>query len=197
MVNFIIFLNKYSKSYILKGSTSLIVCYNSDRFPEDINLDALCSKNDDIIDIINNFCKQNNLNYRIAKNTDTVKRCMIHYNGKKPLKIEVSYRRKNIACTEYTIINNILVYTIQSLLMFKLNAYLNRDKIRDLYDITFICKNYTNYIPKELYTQLSNAISYKGIEYFDYIISTQSDELIDNDKLASDFLEMFYWLGLN
>jgi hypothetical protein len=43
---------------------------------------------------------------------------------------------------------------------------------------------------------LRNALEYKGVEQFDYMIETQPDELIDSDKLASDFLMMFDKLGL-
>lgn len=81
-------------------------------------------------------------------------------------------------------------------MMLKLNAYLWRDKIRDLYDITFIYKHYTNLLQPNVVTQLQYAIAQKGLEYFDYIIQTQNDRLIDKDKLTSDFLDVYYDLGL-
>lgn len=71
-----------------------------------------------------------------------------------------------------------------------------RDKIRDLYDIIFICKNYWDAIPNMMKMQLATVLSYKGMDYFDYLISTQSDELIDNNKLSSDFLDLWDALGL-
>lgn len=43
---------------------------------------------------------------------------------------------------------------------------------------------------------MRNAIEFKGIEQFDYIIKTQPDELIDASKLAEDFLSMYDRLGL-
>ena len=37
---FVLALNKKSNSYILKGGTSLMLCYGLTRFSEDIDLDA-------------------------------------------------------------------------------------------------------------------------------------------------------------
>lgn len=195
LINFVIYLNNNTDKFILKGGTSLMLCYNLNRFSEDIDLDALNTKTG-LINIVENFCLENNFTYRVAKDTDTVKRYMIHYGGMKPLKIEISYRRNNIQEYEYTYINGILVYTILNMLVFKLNAYNGRDKIRDLFDVTFICKNYWDIIPDTLKVQVADALSFKGLEHFDYMINTQTDELIDNNQLASDFLELYYSLGL-
>lgn len=192
---FLLELNNASKNYILKGGTSLMMCYGLDRFSEDIDLDAFNAKAG-IENFVNNFCNKYGYTYRIAKNTETVKRYMIHYGGDKPLKVEISYRRKGISDNEVTIINNILVYNICNILIFKLNAYNGRDKIRDLYDVTFICRNYWEIIPDVLKIQVQDALSFKGLEYFDMIIRTQSDELIDNNKLVADFIELYNALGL-
>ena len=123
-------MNNRSKSYVLKGGTSLMLCYNLTRFSDDIDLDEF---DYDIEQIVRDFCTFNGFNYRVAKDTPTVKRYMIHYGGEKPLKVEISYRIKeiNFAC-ETSIINGILVYNIQNILLMKLNAYSGRDKIRDL-----------------------------------------------------------------
>ncbi len=43
---------------------------------------------------------------------------------------------------------------------------------------------------------LKDALSFKGLEQFDYLLKTQTDELIDNEKLGVDFLDMFDQLGL-
>lgn len=193
--DFLLELNNVSKNYILKGGTSLMMCYGLDRFSEDIDLDAFNTKAG-IEKFVDNFCNSYGYTYRVAKNTDTVKRYMIHYGGDKPLKVEISYRRKNISENEITIINNILVYNVCNILIFKLNAYNGRDKIRDLYDVTFICRNYWKIIPDVLKIQVQDALSFKGLEYFDMIIKTQSDELIDKNKLASDFLDLYNLLGL-
>ncbi len=128
--------------FILKGGTSLLECYNLDRFSEDIDLD--CEKSTSLFfRIVEAFCNKYHYEYRVAKDTETTKRVMIHYpNEYHPLKIEVSYRNTEINKDVYTEINNIIVYKINHLFMQKLNAYTSRDKLRDLYDVTFIFNNY-------------------------------------------------------
>lgn len=47
--SFILFLNSMSNQYILKGGTSLMLCYGLTRFSEDIDLDALCTKDIELV----------------------------------------------------------------------------------------------------------------------------------------------------
>ena len=194
--NFLLFLNKESDNYILKGGTSLMMCYNLDRFSEDIDLDAV-HKSNTIKKIVENFCGKNGYSFRIAKDTDIVKRYMINYSEEKNLKVEISFRRKELTFKDKCdIINGIRVYNINELCGMKSSAYLSRDKIRDLYDVAFICNNYWDEISESAKSVLRNALEYKGIEQFDYMIATQKDELIDEDKLTESFLMMFEKLGL-
>ena len=76
MVDFLSYLNSSSCNYILKGGTSLLLCYNLTRFSEDIDLDGLDKK---FFTIVKNFIKLYSnkyygLSFRIAKDTETVKR---------------------------------------------------------------------------------------------------------------------------
>lgn len=187
------YINKKTSDFVLKGGTALRQCYGLGRFSEDIGLDG---KSKGIIALCQSFCDEYGYECRVAKDTDTVKRCMIHYGGEKPLKVEVSLRRKNIPETEITNINGIEVYTINTMSLLKSNAYMGRDKIRDLYDVTFIINNYFDKLESSSQFVLRNALEYKGLEQFDYIVSNQSDELIDNDKLAEDFLKAYEKVGL-
>lgn len=192
--DFLFFLNQITEDYILKGGTALITCYNLDRFSEYIDLDG---KSKNIGNIVAKFCENNKYTYRTAKDTDTVKRYMVNYgNSSRPLKVEISFRKKHISKDEYTKINGICVYKIDNLCLMKTNAYLGRDKIRDLYDVSFICNNYYNQLSQPVISNLQNALEYKGLEQFDYIINQQKDELIDNEKLTMDFLTMFEKLNL-
>ena len=166
-----------------------MVCYGLDRFSEDIDLDA---KDQNIAEYVVGFCEENQYDFRVAKDTDTVKRYMIHYgNEGKPLKVETSFRRKHIPAEETTKINDVQVYRINPLCAMKVNAYMGRDKLRDLYDITFICNNYFDELQPEIKALLQNALMYKGKEHFDYIVSQQQDDLIDENRLAESFLKMF------
>ena len=172
-----------------------MLCYGLDRFSVDIDLDGQGSS---IKGIIDRFCANNGYSYRVAKDTDTVNRYMINYGDDmhKPLKVEVSFRRKSIEANEYDNINGILVYKIDSLTIMKSNAYTSRDKIRDLFDLTFICNNYFDNLSPQTLTLLRSAIEYKGLEQLDYVLREQDDELIDKDKLVESFLIMFEKLGL-
>lgn len=194
MLELLQFINKYDKHItILKGGTSLMFCYGLDRFSEDIDLD---STNKNIGKLIKQFCDLHNYNFNIKKDTDTVKRFMIEFMIDEKIKVEISYRNKRLNQEKIEHINGIDVYPIDKLMGMKINAYNSRDKIRDLYDIIFIMKNYQDDIPDVLVEQLKNSFEYKGLEQFDYLIRTQDDSLIDKDKLAENLLELYDNLGL-
>lgn len=180
-------------AFILKGGTALLKCYNLDRFSEDIDLDG---KRKNIKEFIGKFCKKYGYTYRIAKDTDTVKRAFINYGENKPLKVEVSYRRRDIPHEQYTKINGINVYTIDRLCQMKSSAYESRDKIRDLYDLCYIGDKYYDKLSESTKIRLQDALEYKGLEQFDYIIQNNEDPLIDKDKLAEKFLNLYDKVGL-
>jgi predicted nucleotidyltransferase component of viral defense system len=191
---FLMYLNKRSSDYVLKGGTALLTCYHLDRFSEDIDLDG---RGNSIKGIVETFCTATGYSYRVDIDTDTVKRYMIHYgNALKPLKVEVSYRRKKISPDEITVMSGIKVYNLNTLCLMKTKAYMGRDQIRDLYDLAFICNHYYDQLSAVTLSALRNAIEYKGIEQFDYIVKEQHDDLIDEGKLAEDFLAMYDKLGL-
>lgn len=194
MYDILLYINKYDKhTTILKGGTSLMFCYGLDRFSEDIDLD---STNKNLGKIIKEYCNSKNYGFNIKIDTDTVKRYMVEFIDNEKIKIEISYRNKNLSTESHTNINGIDVYTVDRLMGMKINAYNSRDKIRDLYDIVFLMKNYKEYIPEILIEQLKNSFEYKGLEQFDYLIKTQDDLLIDKDKLAENLLELYDDLGL-
>ena len=192
--DFMAYLNGQTNGFVLKGGTALYLCYNLDRFSEDIDLDGRAKG---LIDLVSGFCEKYGYPFRIAKQTDVVEKCFVNYgNEGKPLKIEASFRRKEIPENETDRINGILVYRIEPLCVMKTNAYAGRDKIRDLYDVTFICNRYFDSLSPQTVALVRGAVEYKGVEQFDFIVKDQHDELIDNEKLASDFLNMYDRLGL-
>ena len=199
--SFLGYMNDRTDHYILKGGTSLMECYNLDRFSEDIDLDS--TDRDSIDNIIQGYCKEHGYEQpRLAKDTPTVKRYFIHYETSnpsgevKPLKVEVSFRSKLINPEEVCKINGISVYSINRICQMKCSAYNSRDKIRDLYDIVYIYREFKDELSPTSIDTIGDAFSYKGIEYVDYLLSDQKDDLIDKDKLASDFLDVYNDLGL-
>ena len=190
------YLRPHNLKFILKGGTALMLCYALNRFSEDIDLDGAPGWN--IIPIIEKFCKLKGYVCRVGKDTKTVQRCFINYgNIESPLKIEVSFRRRELDTRDIIMYSDsIFVYGIESLLSMKLAAYSGRDKLRDIYDVTFICLNYWSSLSPLLRDMARSVLSYKELEYVNYILQEQSDELIDKDKLLSDFLTLLDKLGL-
>lgn len=185
--------------FILKGGTALMLCYGLDRFSEDIDLDKNKGSGS-LLKIIDHFCCARGYESRIAKNTNTTQRVMIKYSEddrQKPLKIEMSMRRgRAIPAEEITTKNGIVTYIPDVLTDMKIEAYLGRDAIRDLYDLCYLYNNYKGEILDRTFSRIERALSVKGLEQFDYLIHTQQDELINNDQLMQNFLTMYDDLGL-
>ena len=198
--SFLDYMNDRTDHYILKGGTSLMECYDLDRFSEDIDLDS--TDHDSIDRIIQNYCEEQGYDPpRLAKDTPTVKRYFIHYEKPnpsgdvKPLKVEISFRSKLTNPDEVCRINGISVYSINRICQMKCSAYNSRDKIRDLYDIVYIYREFKADLTSASIDAISDAFSYKGIDHVDYLLSDQKDDLIDKEKLASDFLDVYNDLG--
>lgn len=181
-------------SVILKGGTALMMCYGLDRFSEDIDLD---STRQDISNTLNNYCNRKKYEIRLAKNTDTVKRFIINYDKDSKLKVEVSYRNKNISDEYTTNINGIKTYKIEYLLAQKNNAFVSRNKIRDLHDLLFIVDTYYDQIPEMFKHTIGNVLAYEGLEKIDYLINQQFDELVDKDKMYDKYFKVLDKLGIN
>lgn len=192
--DFLLNLNEETNAFILKEGTSLMMCYELDRFSEDIDFDCT---NQRMHGFIQRYASDNDFTYRIAKETPTVHRFLLNYgNEEKKLKIEISYRNKKLNSEYITKIKGINVYTIDRICQQKAMAYQGRDKIRDLYDLSFICNKYFKELSELTKGMLRDALSYKGFEHFDYVTSTQEDPLINKDRLAESYLEMFDKLDL-
>jgi predicted nucleotidyltransferase component of viral defense system len=187
-------LNEETDAFILKGGTALMTCYKLDRFSEDIDLDSTHKR---MKEFVRRYSNNHGYNFRIAKDTPSVQRFFVNYgNDEKPLKIEVSFRNHHIPKEFVTNVDGIEVYTIDRLAQLKASAYQNRDKIRDLYDLCFICDKHFKELEPRTVVQIQDALAYKGLDYFDYIVNTQKDPLIDPDKLADSFLKMYDKLDL-
>ncbi len=191
---FLAFINEKTENFVLKGGTALSVCYALDRFSGDIDFNG---RERNLFNYVKEYCENKGYDYRIAKDTELVQRGFIYYLDKStPLKIEASYRSKNIASDEVTKVKGINVYTLDALCTMKCNAYLQRDRIRDLYDLSFIILEHYDELSKKTILQVVDALSYKGLEQFDYLINTQTDRYIDNEVLETKILQVFDKLGI-
>lgn len=176
-----------------------MLCYGLTRFSEDIDLDGV-SNRVDFFKCVDRFVetfrnKYSGISYRKAKDTDTCKRVFIHFGQKKPLKVEVSYRDM-VSEHDCVRINGIRVYDIDTLMIKKTCDFSRRDKIRDLYDITFMYKHYKDFICYKTLQTLRDVVSHEGLDKLDFIIRYQKDDSLDNNELSETFLNMYHLLGL-
>jgi predicted nucleotidyltransferase component of viral defense system len=86
---------------------------------------------------------------------------MVHYDqvdnsmGKYPLKIEFSLRQTGETQeSDSTIINGIRVYKIDELAKKKFGAFMNREKIRDIYDVAFLLQNYPDTFTQDMLREI-------------------------------------------
>ncbi len=158
------FMSEIAKSTIdtptvLKGGTALLLAYDLDRFSEDLDFDSTKAFN--LEKRINDSAKKSNVKVDkilLKKDTSTTKRYVVNYTseqGRRRLKIETSLRAKEIDKEDTTVINGIRVYKVQKLISQKLNAGQNRSKVRDLYDLDYLSKNYSDSFSEQQKEQLA------------------------------------------
>lgn len=131
---------------VLHGGTSIWRCYNGTRFSEDI--DVYLNKEDlKKIDFFKQKIIQSRMEFKKFKKTENLIYSKIFFNG-----IEVRFealftnaKNKEMIIKPYETIEgnylNIFTLTAEDLIKEKVNAYLSRHFIRDLYDI-YILLNY-------------------------------------------------------
>lgn len=189
-----------NQPFILKGGTALMRCYGLDRFSEDIDLDAPArmGQSTRLFRTVEAWAQKNGYHVRVAKNTQTVKRIFAHYGGSEPhaVKIEASMRRATIDESKTRIVDGVRVYNLSELCKQKCAAYQSRSKIRDLYDVTWMCTQKYDELEDSAREAIALALEYRNIDHFDYMIATNTDPLIDTDELELRFLESFDKVGL-
>ena len=131
---------------VLKGGTALLLAYGLDRYSEDLDFDSTKPLN--LQKRINDSAKKLGIKVKaihLKKDTPTTKRYVIQYkseHGLSSLKIETSFRSKEISNQDITKINGIKTYKISALINQKLGAANNRTKVRDLFDLNFMSDKY-------------------------------------------------------
>ena len=192
---FLHLLNRDNENFILKGSTALMLCYCSEKFSENINLDSLYSR--DIQPTVEKFCREKHYFYQISENTDTVKHFIINYgNAEQSIYITVSYKQKHIPKVNYSKITGITVYTLPNLCLQTLNTYHSQNTLNALSDLAFICNQYYEHLPDYILDTVRLAIETGGMEYFKYLLYTRNDRYIDKNRLLKDLHMMYEKLGL-
>jgi predicted nucleotidyltransferase component of viral defense system len=184
---------RHKDNFVLKGGTGLLLAYSLDRFSMDLDYDG----KDIYIDLNQAIAKgaasagAELSTVNLAKNTSTVKRYKIHYQGSEyePLILEISFRDK-INEHEVTSINGIRVYDIGKLSELKINAFNDRMKARDIYDIAFLLDNYADKISKNNVLSIVKTIQDVGIDMLSDIM--RKDDILslrDTDSIAINMEE--------
>lgn len=182
-------LNIIPNNYVLKGGTALLLDYNLNRFSEDIDLDYLINntKQTNLKNSLIKFCNQNNYSYSIKKDTSSVLRFVIYYD-EKILKIESSSRDLvNETDYHHSLTGNHNVYNLKPLTQKKLEAFLNRDKFRDFYDINFLLKQ--NIFNKEQISLIEQRFNSKNDAMFQYELN--HDSILKEKIILDDFIFEF------
>lgn len=178
---FLKWINSQTDRFILKGGTALYQCYDLDRFSEDIDFD---SEKGNITNLVKNFCKQHHYSFNEKKDTRYGQRFLIDYGiPEQLLKIETSHRNKEISKNTITIINNIRTYTLDRLLIGKANAFNQRDRIRDLYDLCFFVVTQFDKLHEETKQEIKRVLSNKTINQYEIVIKNQNDDLVAKREL--------------
>ncbi len=180
--------------YILKGGTALMFGYGLDRFSEDLDFDSTKKLN------LETKIKENLPHgfeiIKIAKpkDTKTVQRYKVTYttpNGKRRLKIETSYRKKEIDKNDYILIDNMQIYNIDFLLDSKLKAAHDGDTprttARDLYDINFIVNSFKNILTSNFIYRIKEFVSDEDA-LFTRFEDAYNEDLLVNSKIELDAL---------
>jgi predicted nucleotidyltransferase component of viral defense system len=173
---------------VLKGGTALLFCYGLQRYSTDLDYDGF-NYNFKILDEIKSVFNSNGLELdkiNIKKDTDTVKRYMLHYKEAEnnPIKLEISFR--NIDDVEYINkniiqINNINTYNINYLAAKKtkkIEAFLNRTAARDIFDVSFLLQCFPGCVNKELLEKCKSKLSSIGLDQMENIL--KNDETLIN-----------------
>ena len=144
---------------VLHGGTAIWRCYQGNRFSEDIDMYII--KNPEKINLFFEALKKGG--FKIAKKKIWEK--SIHSTlelNRTIVRFEAIFKKINGTLKEYQTAegNLITIYTLtpEELIKEKVNAYLKRYKVRDLYDIFFLLRYVENKTPikKELSLFISN-----------------------------------------
>lgn len=186
-------------TYGIKGGSALNIFYGLPRFSE--NMDFQGKNPVDIMGAILEGARKSNLGgFELIpkKMTQTVNRYMLHFNFENKvadtLKIECSFRgewnQKNI-----DVIDNCSVMCLPFIANGKKLAFLNREKPRDVYDICFLLKNYSDCFGKEDVAEIYNHINNLGMDrIFDNMesnIKFENDWIFKNIDCEETVLELF------
>ena len=188
MNSFLEFLNQQTDDFILKGGAAVCLGYGVPRFTT--GLDFVCRRNGPPIKTyVREFCKEHGLNYKFSDHDGTAQCCYIHYGGyTQPLEITASYRFPCIPEDSVINKNGVRMYNLPSIVGSKLMSYLERNTLRDLFDVVALTNLHYDSLSAGTAQRLREAFEYKGAHQLQRLSDTGDyDSCIDVHTLATDF----------
>lgn len=177
---------------VLKGGTALLLCYGLDRFSEDLDFDA--PKKFNIAGRVERILSQKTKSHsvRTVKDTETVQRLKAHYTGvtsDRLLKIETSFRNP-ASEEETTVIDGIRTYSVQALIEQKISAFEHRTAARDLYDLSFLARQYGEHFSASSIQKLAALTANIDAVEQRFQDAFEEDEILDASRLMEIILQV-------
>lgn len=126
---------------VLHGGTAIWRCYNGNRFSEDV--DAYIPNNPSNIDAFFNALEKEGFKIKRKKTIENSLYSLLEFN-RTDIRFEALFKTKKGSLKEYETAdgNFITIYTLtpEELIKEKIDAYLKRLKVRDIYDIFFLLR---------------------------------------------------------
>jgi predicted nucleotidyltransferase component of viral defense system len=183
------------KPLVLKGGTALKLCYELDRFSEDLDFDSAQPLNlEHFIENIFVTLGKSQAHLRkpqisLLKNTKTVKRYRVEYGASKSLKIETSMRGTPDE-NELVYINEILTYKMSALIKQKLAALQGRTTARDLHDVIFMFDRYFEEFDQEKTAAIIDLYASQSEVLNRFSPAYEEDTLLRVDDLLKDLMKL-------
>ena len=177
---------------VLKGGTSLLLCYGLDRFSEDLDFDA--PKKFSIAGRVEKTLARHASSavIKTVKDTDTVQRLKIHYQTEavsRLLKIETSFRQApNL--TDVVEVDGIKTYRVGVLIEQKINALIGRTKARDLYDVAFLSRQYRGDFSEGAVARLSDLMADMDALESRFSLAFEDDSILNVEQLPELLMQL-------
>jgi predicted nucleotidyltransferase component of viral defense system len=184
---------------ILKGGTALKLCYDLDRFSEDLDFDCAKALNlDSSIKEIFTQLGKGKAHLRsptidITKDTKTVRRYRITYGDGINLKLEASLRGTPDD-NDLVEINGIITYKIGTLIQQKLSALTGRTAARDLHDVIYLYEHFLGHFDDDALTEVAALYDNQSSILEEYTPAYNEDTILSISDLLHDmskFIDLY------
>lgn len=192
---FLEYLNSRTDKYVLKGSSALTLCHDIDRFHESIELDGFGRG---LSEIVEQFIRENERSHGTVsfeeEMDDTVQKIAIHYGNNRKLSIFANYPEEEMKDIEK--VHGYQTYDRETLMKDKIDVFISRENIADLYDI---CGLYIKYgymgWSRCILQQICEMVQQCRIERVEYLLFKQQTAWLDKTSFRNKIVEFYSLFG--